>query len=352
MNNGGISTHKLAIDVLDGLKRAGLPATPRNYELYYAHLGGRHPSLTRDIEIAADAFGQITQDNADALFRAHLQRSDLTNSVADVITRMNAEVADLNELVEETTEHATGNNKTLGGLSVQLRQSAEDYPAVGALLESVVKVAKDMRTQNEHLENRLAESADEIHSLQRSVEYIEAESMKDPLTGISNRAMFDRAILQSITDARAHARPLSLLLADIDHFKSFNDQWGHQTGDQVLRLVAEVMSGNVRADDTLARYGGEEFAVLLPGVGVTKATQLAERIRSAVESRRLKKRKTDEDLGKITMSIGVAELRRSDSADSLIDRADECLYAAKDDGRNRVVREDELSAPTPSSDVA
>ncbi len=352
MFGGGESTHKLAIIVLEGLKRAGLPASPRNYELWYAHLDGRHPSLTRDVEIATDAFGKVTQDNADALYRAHLQRADLTNSVVDVITRMNAEVADLSELVEKTGESATGNSKTLGGLSEQLRQSTEDYPAVGALLEGVVKVAKDMHVQNEQLESRLAESADEITTLQRSVENIEAEAMKDPLTGVANRARFDRAIYQFIAEARAAGHPLSLLLADIDHFKSFNDEWGHQTGDQVLRLVAEVMTANVRGGDTLARYGGEEFAILLPGAELDNAIQLAERIRGAVECRRLKKRKTDQDLGTITMSIGVAEMRNADNADSLIERADECLYAAKGAGRNQVVDEQSLGAPTTTSGAA
>ncbi len=352
MFGGGESTHKLAIIVLESLKRAGLPATPRNYELWFAHLDGRHPSLTRDIEIATDAFGKVTQANADALYRAHLQRADLTSNVVDVITRMNAEVADLSELVESAGENATGNSKTLGGLSEQLRQSTEDYPAVGALLESVVKVAKNMHTQNEKLESRLAESADEITTLQRSVEFIEAEAMKDPLTGVANRARFDRAIYLCMADAKAADNPLSLLLADIDHFKGFNDQWGHQTGDQVLRLVAEVMAGNVRNSDTLARYGGEEFAILLPGAKLENAVELAERIRSAVEGRRLKKRTTDQDLGAITMSIGVAEMRDVDSADSLIARADECLYAAKGAGRNQVVDEQSLGAPATSSGAA
>lgn len=352
MSRSGEPTYKLAVIVLEGLKRAGLPAIPRNYELWYAHLDGRHPSLSRDIEITTDAFGVVTQDNADALYRTHLQRADLTSGVVDVITRMNAEVADLSEIVEKSGECASGNSKALGGLSDQLRESTKDYPVVGALLEGVVNVAKNMRVQNEELEGRLADSANEITTLQKSVEHIEAQAMKDPLTGVANRARFDQAIYQHIADAKISGAPLSLMLADIDHFKGFNDRWGHQTGDQVLRLVAEVMNGNVRADDTLARYGGEEFAILLPGADLENASSMAERIRSAVESRRLKKRKTDQNLGTITMSIGVAELQTADSEHTFIERADECLYAAKGAGRNKVVDEKSLGASTPTSDVA
>ena len=345
MKSGVESTHRIAILALDGLKRAGLAATPRNFELWYAHLDGRYPSLSRDIEYATDAFGKITQENADSLFRVHLQRADLTRSVIDIVARFNEEVSDLHGAIEKSGETATDNTAMLGEISAQLRQSTKDYPAVGALLEGVVKIAKDMREQNEDLETRLEESATEISSLQRNVESIEAEAMKDPLTGVANRACFDRAILSCIAEAEATGAPLSLLLADIDHFKNFNDKWGHQTGDQVLRLVAEVMNGNVRGGDTLARYGGEEFAILLPGAKLENALAFAERVREAVESRRLKKRRTDEDLGIVTMSIGVAAYRSADTAESLIERADECLYAAKGAGRNQVVDEKNLGAP-------
>lgn len=331
------ATHRIAEVTLGALKKIGLPATPQNYELWFAHVEGRNPSLSRDIQIATDAFGKVSQDNADALYRTHLQQAQFSRGVLDVVSRFNDEVTDLYDMIEKTGENATGNTEALGEISDQLRQTSEEFPAVGALLESVFNVAKDMRDQNEQLESRLADSASEISNLQRNVENIEAEAMKDPLTGIANRARFDRAIHQHLAEAKVDGRPLTLLLADIDHFKGFNDTWGHQTGDQVLRLVAEVMNGNIRTGDTLARYGGEEFAVLLPTANLENGIKLAERIRGAVEARRLKKRRTDEDLGTITMSIGVAAYRDSDTAETLIERADQCLYSAKDKGRNCVV---------------
>lgn len=134
-------------------------------------------------------------------------------------------------------------------------------------------------------------------------------------------------------------------MADVDHFKQFNDRWGHQTGDHVLRLVADVMNANIKGADVLARYGGEEFAIILPGTTLSNAVMLADRIRKAVESRRLKKRRTDEDLGVVTLSMGAALLRWNDNVDSFVERADNLLYAAKNGGRNRVVDEESAEAP-------
>jgi diguanylate cyclase len=128
-------------------------------------------------------------------------------------------------------------------------------------------------------------------------------------------------------------------MTDIDHFKNFNDTWGHLTGDQVLRLVAMSMKQNVKGQDIAARYGGEEFAIILPNTVLRAAVTVADHIRRAVMSKELMKRSTGEHLGRVTISIGVASLQPSDTAATLIDRADACLYAAKRNGRNRVICE-------------
>jgi diguanylate cyclase len=128
-------------------------------------------------------------------------------------------------------------------------------------------------------------------------------------------------------------------MTGIDHFKTFDDTYGHLTGDQVLRLVALSVKQNVKGQDMAARYGGEEFAIILPNTVLRSAVTVAEHIRRAVMSKELMKRSTGEHLGRITISIGVAMLRPGDTAQSLIGRADACLYAAKRAGRNRVICE-------------
>jgi diguanylate cyclase len=144
------------------------------------------------------------------------------------------------------------------------------------------------------------------------------------------------------------------MMTDIDHFKNFNDSFGHLTGDQVLRLVAMSVKQNVKGQDTAARYGGEEFAVILPDTVLRSAITVADHIRRAVMTKELMKRSTGEHLGRVTISIGVATLHKNDTVQSFIERTDTCLYGAKRHGRNRVMCETdpEVSGVAPATQVA
>lgn len=332
-------SHRTAERALKSLKAARLSATPKNLELWFQFVEGRNPALARDIQRLTGQDGAFKQTDADALYEAHIVRKGLSRDVVDLIQRFEDEMTKIADAVESTGASATGNNERLRFLSSELKRSAADNPAVSALMDGVLSVAKSVREANEKLEKQLAHSSDEVDTLRRNIENIQQEAMLDPLTGIKNRKTFDLEIDRLIRSAKETGEPLALIMADVDHFKKFNDKWGHQTGDHVLRLVADVMNANIKGQDILARYGGEEFAIILPGTSLANAVMLANRIRSSVESRRLKKRRTDEDLGLITLSMGAAILKWDDTIESIIERADECLYAAKKSGRNQVVDE-------------
>ena len=136
--------------------------------------------------------------------------------------------------------------------------------------------------------------------------------------------------------------PLSVLLIDIDHFKNFNDNFGHGVGDQVLRLMAKVLRERVREIDLPARYGGEELIAVLPGADLATCAAVAERIRRTIAECQITRRSTGEALPSITVSIGVGQFQLGESMADLIDRCDRALYLAKRSGRNRVVTEVEL----------
>ena len=352
MSNSHSASYQNAERAIAGLKAAGLAASPRNIELWFQFTEGRNPALARDFHKVTRPDGSILQSDADALYDAHVLKQGLSRDIIDLIQRFEDEMLKISDVVESTGVSASGNSEKLRFLSSELKRSASGNPAISALMDSVLSVAKSVREANERLEDQLAKSSDEVVSLRRNIENIQQEAMLDPLTGVKNRKTFDNEIVRLMREAIDAGQPLALIMADVDHFKQFNDRWGHQTGDHVLRLVADVMNANIKGQDMLARYGGEEFAIILPGTTLANAVMLADRIRKAVESRRLKKRRTEEDLGVVTLSMGAALLRWNDSTESLIERADALLYAAKKAGRNRVIDEESANASDASTSAA
>jgi diguanylate cyclase (GGDEF)-like protein len=160
----------------------------------------------------------------------------------------------------------------------------------------------------------------------------------DGLTGIANRRAFDETLKLEWRRAMRDNLPLSLLMVDVDHFKHYNDNYGHLAGDECLKKVASAMSDQMqRASDVVARYGGEEFAVILPNCTTEGATVVAERLRKAVEGLAIPF--INSELGHVTVSVGVASVLPSPAGDNwqLISTADSALYRAKASGRNRAV---------------
>ena len=323
---------------LDQIKSQRHAAIPRNYEIWYVYATGFNAALNRIVTETLQRSGQLTESDLQQIYETYLSHSRTTDRIDEVGTRVIGEIDGAMALIGDALGMTSSFGHRLAGAHRSLA-GANDRASVTAVVESLVAATRDMQATNEALQARLAASKSEISSLQQSLQAIHAATLTDPLTELGNRKFFDRAIARAVAQASANREPLSLLMCDIDHFKSFNDNYGHLTGDQVLRLVALALKQNVKGQDIAARYGGEEFAVVLPATALRPALTVADHIRRAVMSRELKKKSTGETLGRVTISVGVSMLHPGDDVNSLIERADDCLYTAKRNGRNRVVCE-------------
>jgi diguanylate cyclase len=335
-------TMAFAETALGQIRSLGQPASPRNYEIWYAYASGYNAPLNQSINETLARRGELSEADLeqihDTYFSRHKASDKATDRIDEVGARVLGEIDDVMTLLTAALGASASYDASLDGADEKLL-AAESRHQVKAIVETLANSARDIREANKALEERLALSRAEIGNLQQSLEAIRAESLTDPLTGLGNRKYFDRMIKTAIQSSRATAEPLSLLMFDIDHFKSFNDSYGHLTGDQVLRLVGLSLKHAVKTQDITARYGGEEFAILLPNTALRQALTVADQIRHRVMGKELKKKSTGEILGRVTISVGVSLLKPDDDTDSLIERADACLYAAKRNGRNRVICE-------------
>jgi diguanylate cyclase len=253
---------------------------------------------------------------------------------------MGALIDDIMGKLESSARDTANYKDALSAATGQL--GGERSPAdLRTLVDGLISATRAMEIRAKSLEGELQASSEQVSELRVKLADVRKESMTDPLTGIANRKAFDEALLAATTAVARDGEEVTLLLCDIDHFKLFNDTWGHQTGDQVLRLVASCLGENTKGRDTAARYGGEEFGVVLRGTGLEAATRVANQIRGLVETKKLVKKSTGDILGAITISIGVAQFGPDEIGETVIRRADACLYGAKHNGRNLVINQND-----------
>jgi len=323
---------------LGQIRALGQSASPRNFEIWYHYATGYNQPLNQAINAALTKKGALDDADLEQIYDTYIAMTRLGDRMDSVNTRVLDEIKQVISTIDAAAGSATSYSKRLSLATEKLAQ-AKDGEALRAVIEHLVQGAKEMEQNNKKLETSLASSRQEIEQLQQNLETVRLESLTDPLTTLSNRKYFEAALAKGIIEAQQKNEPLSLLMADIDHFKGFNDQYGHLTGDQVLRLVALAVKQNVKGRDVAARYGGEEFIILLPNTTLRSAITVADHIRRAVMTKELMRRSNGERLGRVTISIGAAVLHPGDTAQLLIERADKCLYAATRNGRNRVVCE-------------
>lgn len=338
--------HSLSVAVGESafelIRRWNLSAEPASYELCYAYAAGRDAALNRAVDDLLMRDGALSIAHVAELRRLHIPGPEAVDRLGAVRQRLGDETEQVMGMIEAAVEAAVCFDEDLSHKHRKL-SLAIDRETLRGLIEAVVSSTRDMQQENAKLGENLRRSHQSISKLEGDLSAIRLESMTDPLTRLANRRLFDHALSTAITETERTGEPFSLLLADVDHFKKFNDTHGHQTGDQVLRLIGSILKQCVKGQDVVARYGGEEFAIIVPRATFAEATAIAENIRLAVASREVVKRPSGERLGRMSVSVGVAQHRRGGNAQNVIEAADSCLYEAKKNGRNCVVADDARS---------
>jgi diguanylate cyclase len=334
---------------IDEIGRQLLAVSPQNYEVWLTYMTHSSPDLRAAIDKLLASGNAVTPEDMEQLYERFFSTTHLSTQVMETGTRIAHEIADALDALKKAGATTERYGATLNVAADSLQNTTIDGDALKRLISVLASATTEMSKQNSSLSQKLATSSQEMEKLRTSLRQARAEALTDALTGIANRKLFDETLRLRKEEADAEKTDLALLLCDIDHFKSFNDTWGHQTGDQVIRFVASALTKFALPDHLVARYGGEEFAVIMPRTSLRDAGRIADQIRTAIEAKRLVRRSTNETIGAVTVSFGGAMYASGETVGTLITRADECLYMSKRNGRNRVTLETQMPPVATSS---
>lgn len=317
-----------------------VPPTPNNFHVWFKYALGNSVELKRAIDILIGNKRKFDAQTNHDLFATYVgsQHAD-DAAVNDVSNQLHSVMASAKQFVTTAIADNRSQMQAISDVAEQTEAGVDSKLLVESLMEELAKAA----TRATRLEASFVEKTRELDTIRDSLHKSEERARTDTLTGLPNRRALDDFFRAAQIVAMEKDEPLSVLLIDIDHFKQFNDNFGHGVGDQVLRLVAKVLRERLREIDLPARYGGEELIALLPGADLAACSAVAERIRRAIAECQISRRSTGEALPGITVSIGVGQFQPGESMADLIDRCDRALYQAKRAGRNRVVTESELA---------
>jgi diguanylate cyclase len=329
----------VAEKAMRGVTGQRIPPTPQNFHVWFKYALGTPVELKRTIDILVANKRKFDPATNRDLYTTYVGSKGTDDAVSHQVSQqLHSVLASAQEFLNTAIADNRTQMKAISEVADRSEAGVDPRLLVQTLMDELSKAA----TRAAKLETQFVEKSRELDVIRESLSQSEARARTDTLTGLPNRRALEEFFRTAQAEAMERGQPLSALLIDIDHFKKFNDNFGHGVGDQVLRLVAKALRERVRETDLAARYGGEELIAVLPGADLAACTATAERIRRGIAEGRITRRSTGEELPGITVSIGVGEFQLGESMEDMIDRCDRALYQAKKRGRNLVVTENEI----------
>jgi diguanylate cyclase len=331
------------------MSQQSVPVTPGNFSVWFDYAMGTSPALRKTIDILIGNKRKFDASINRELYATFVKQQSDENT-DDFPEQLQSLISSAREFLATAISDNRTQIEALGRVTSEVTSDVASQAQTSSDPRSIIeKLVDELAKANARaaaLETNFVATTEELDRIRDSLKAAEERSNTDPLTGLANRRSMDAFFRSAQIDAMEGDEPLSILMIDIDYFKKFNDTYGHQVGDQVLRLVAKVLQENLRECDFAARYGGEELIAVLRGADLAACTEIAERIRLRISEARLTRRTTGQAISSITVSIGVAQFRLAESAEAMIDRCDRGLYEAKRQGRNRTVTENDIESET------
>lgn len=312
-----------------------IPTTPDNYHLWYNYVSASMPELNQAIDQAVKMQGTCSLTTCERLYHQYLAAQDEKQMEAmklSLAAMANELGHSMQDAISDTGMFQEMLDKSFDKLS-KIDDEGLSLEDTMGILRELVRESRDVRMSTMHFRNQISNAEKEIKELRAALNETRKLANEDALTSLLNRRAFDLELEGLIRSQQS----FSLILTDIDRFKSFNDEYGHLLGDQVLRAFSKRLRDASKEGVTAYRIGGEEFALLLPHRSLALARQMAESMRRAIERMSILDRKSGRRIDHITASFGVGEFNGQESADSLVERTDKLLYKAKELGRNRVM---------------
>ncbi len=329
---------KYAKNALALMEKYEVAPLPDNFAVWYHYASGKNKDLIREIDSIPANKLTFTDEICSYLHSKYVIGNRNQKVLDDAAITTQKVLLEVLRVVNEFSDETQSYNKEVDHYLEHVSQEFTD-DNVKAIFKELIGATVNLKKSGENMSKKLEESTNEINSLRKNLQQVTIEAQRDFLTGVFNRKTFEKLFDEMAINAKESRKELCMVMIDIDHFKRFNDQYGHLLGDEVLKIVARSLTDTLKGRDVVARFGGEEFVVLLPDTPVDGALKVAEMIRNTIASKQLRRKDTGETYGTITVSMGVARFRPdSDMLPTLVKRADDALYQAKHTGRNRVIR--------------
>lgn len=309
---------------------------PLNYALWYSYFTNVFPSLNKELDTTLERHGTCPPDISESLFFRHISTSDNDDEeqllqFQKALTHLVSGLSDsMDHTAQQTNDYSLALMENLNELGTHTMNDA-----VTPILNNLSANASAICTANEEFQGQLSAAQTEINTLKAELENSKKEANTDPLTGLYNRRVLENIYNQFVDDEH-NTNDITLIMMDVDNFKVFNDTHGHLMGDQILKFIGQLLKKECKTPVIPVRLGGEEFALLCPSFKIGQAQTVAEDIRNKLALLPFSNKRTGERMPPVTASFGVAQKKSEDNLVSIMERADQALYAAKDAGRNQV----------------